>query len=321
MTAPAVTITSTMHLPGLPTWDIDDGTLRIVNGSHVDSLGRQWTVAKHPDGEKGWTNTPGPRTNRDDRADGDGSYRSKSYRKERIITLSGTVWCPTPEVREQTEVELAAVCSDGGRLYTYRRTTDTFDQAVLVELDDEPLIDVITINRVDWSFRFAAPDPRKHDYRWQEPRAAPATDNAPGGGLDDSGGGLPEPLDPGVPNDPTLAQVANYGTAVASPVFILDGHGTPLPPVGILRDDTGDRLDYLATVAVGETVTINCDEFTARGVPPRSAFSSARGDVSSLVTVGASGWPVVAPQDTATFRMLGSGPSDSLTVALRSAWR
>lgn len=317
MTAPAVTVTVTSFMPGpgLPTWEID--WLRIVHGDCWDSLGRQWTVAKHPDGEKGWNAPAGPRTNRSDRPDGDGSYRSRSYRKERLITLSGSVLCPTPELRERTEIDLANLCSDGGRLYTYRRTTDSFDQIVDVELDDDPLIDMITMLRVDWSFRFAAPDPRKHDYTWQEPRMSPAVDNAPGAGLDDSGGGLPEPLDPGVPpNDPVLAQVANYGTAPTAPVFVLYG---PQPPVSILRDETGERIDYLASIATGEIVQINCDEFTARGVPPRTAMSNFNGDVTAWVV--ASEWPTVAPQDVATFRSLGSGSPDSATAALRSAWR
>lgn len=316
-----ITIVSSMPGTGLPTWEID--WLRIVAGASTDSLGRRWTVARMPDGEKGWSNPPGTRTNRDDRPDGDGSFRSRAYRKERLITLSGSVHCPSAAVREQTEAELSALCGDGGQLYTYRRITDTFDQVVDVELDDEPIIDPITMQRVDWSFRFAAPDPRKHDYRWREPRASPATGGVPGGGLNYSSGGLnygggglnyglPSPGSGAVP-----ATVGNFGTADAAPFFILTGSN---PSCSIARDETGQRLDYLGDIDIGETVWINCDEFPTRGVPAQSAMSSTRGDVTSLLVVQ-TGWPVIAAQDVGTFRLIGSGPPESLTVAFRSAWK
>lgn len=319
MTAP--TIVSSRRGAGLPTWSVD--TLKVVGASHTDSLGRRWTVASYPDGEKGWSNPPAPRTNRDDRVNQDGSFRSTSYRKERTIVLSGSVWCPTPALREQTEIELSAVCAPGRDLYEYRRTTDSYDQVAMVELDDEPIIDVVTLHRVDWSFQFCAPDPRKHDYRWQEPRGDPPQPGAPGGGLDDSGGGLSDAgggLDDsaGTGTQARPAVVANYGTASAAPFLILTG---PLPASPLItRMETGETLGYGAAVATGETVSINCDEFPARGVPAQTAISSTNGDVTSLLTVGTS-WPLVAAQDVASFILSGAGPVESLTAALRSAYR
>lgn len=327
MTAPPVTIVSTMALPGTPTWDIGGGALRIINGSHIDSLGRQWTVAKHPDGEKGWAASPGPRTNRNDRIDAEGSWRSRSYRKERLVTLSGSVLCPDPATRERTETELAALCDPAGGFYTYRRTTDAYDQCIEVELDDDPIIDVVTLCRVDWSFRFAAPDPRKHDYQWQEPRADPPQTGLPaagiddtGGGLDDSGGGLDD-LAGGVPGiEARPALVGNYGTAPARPFFELRGGATGLTRPRIYRLETGEELRCQSNIAIGETVWINCDQFPARGVPAQMCLSSTRGDVSSLWSVGVT-WPEVAAQDVATFALDSTGPREAMTVALRSAYR
>jgi hypothetical protein len=185
------------------------------------------------------------------------------------------------------------------------------------------MIDVVTLTRLDWSFRFAAPDPRKHDYRWQEPRADPPQTGLPaaglddsGGGLDDSGGGLHDGVEEGAVGA-RPAMVANYGTAPARPVFILRG---PLSIPRIVRVETGEELRCTTDIADGEVVTINCDEYTTRGVPAQTCLSSTRGDVTSLWSLGVT-WPEVAAQDVATYALDSSGPIESMTVALRSAYR
>lgn len=317
MTAPAV---SWMPGNGLPTWQIGDG-FAIIAGDCIDELGRHWTVAKHPGGEKGWSNPPGPRTNRDDRSDADGSFRSASFVKERLITLSGAVECFTPELRERTEIELAALCPPGASLYPYRRTTNTYDQVAMVELDDEPLIDPTTLTALAWSFRFGAPDPRKHDWHWQEPRAHPPQ-NSPGagisdaaGGISDASGGISDGAQVGV--EELVATVANYGTATARPFLIVRG---PFSQPSFTRMETGETVRSVSEIAAGETVWINCDHFAVRGIPPQTAISSTRGNVTSEWSV-AIDWPEVAAQDVAHFSIGGAGPRESVTVALRSAYR
>lgn len=311
-----MTTTRPQRQLGLPTWEID--TLRITRANSVDELGRRWVVSKHPDGETGWTGAPATRTQRSDRPFGPGQFRSAAYRKEREIGLTGTVWCPDEAIREQTEVELASLCSDPGRLYTYRRRTETYDQTADVELNDAVLLSVMTPYRLDWSLAFVAPDPRKHDYAWQEPQSTVATPGSfgldfSGGGLDFSGGGL----DFGTPAVMSVAKVANYGTAPAYPVFELTGQ---LSSPAIVHLETGARLTYADAVALGETITINCDDFPQRNQPGKTCLSTARGNVRSLLTIGTT-WPVVDPGEVATFQLQAApGVAGGMRSMLRSAY-
>jgi hypothetical protein len=304
---------------GRPTWDIGTGALRIVNANCHDTLGREWTVDRHPDGEKGWAPPAGPRTQREDRPEGHGAYRGPNWRKARIVTLSGKVWCPTTMLREQTELELAGLCSDEGRLYAYRRTTEAYDHAIAVELDDDPLISVVSPFLLAWSFQFAAPDPRKHDYAWQEPVWNPFVVST--GGLDDSGGGLTDAgggLDDAAGiGGPLPLQLMNSGTAPAYPFITLTGQ---IPQPRILHVETGAVFTYAVDIAPGEVITVNCDPFAARGVPAHSCLSSVRGDVSALWTIEPD-WPVIAPRSPATFVLASSGaPGSQIKVGTRSAW-
>lgn len=297
-------------------WTID-GLTFYVDDTILDDLDRAWVVRKNE--EKGWANPPAPRTRREDRPSGPGSYRSTAYRQERIYTLAGAVWCPSPSIREHTEHTISALCSDPGRLYTLRRRTATYDQVIEVELDDEPLVEMVTMERLDWSFQFAAPDPRKHDYTWQEPVATPPTVptntglDFSGAGLDFSGAGL----DFGDQSVPSTAQVSNHGTAPVYPLFTLTG---PLTAPTVVHVESGRTVAYAADVAPGETIVINCDDHQQRGVPGRACLSSARGNVRSLISIGTE-WPRVDPQTAASFQLRAGGDqSSSVTAAIRSAW-
>lgn len=303
-------------VPGLPTWWIDD--LWIRQGNSGDEYGRRWTVDKNPDGEQGWAGSPAPRVVRPARPNSHGTYRGTAFRSERLITLAGAVWCPDVKTREYTELQLAALCSDPGRLYTYRRMTEAYDQTIDVELNDAPLVATQTLRSVKWSFQFAAPDPRKHSTGWQDPVVYPPTGG--GSGLDYTEPGLDHStpgLDYGTTQEIADAQVANYGTAPAYPVLTLTG---PLDEAEVAHAESGRSIVYNASIAAGETVTINCDDQPQRGWLGHARVSSQRGNVATLCTV-TSEWPVVDPQTVGSFRLLaGAAPPASLTVSLRSAW-
>lgn len=302
-------------LTGRPEWWVD--TLHISPDRAVDDLGRQWTVGAHPDGEKGWASSAAPRTDRTDRPNGHGAYRSASYRKPRTVTLAGTVWCPDIATREQTELELAGLCSDPGRLYTYRRRTGTFDQFIDVELDDEPLIEMVTLWRLDWSFQFAAPDPRKHDYHVQAPIAGPPTTSAAGLDFTSPGLNFSAPgLDFGTPPLPQPVSIGNYGSAPAFPLIQVFGPAT----TSVVRCITsGFEFIYSAPLDNGEILTINCDSFPRDGYPPRRAISNVHGDVRNNLSI--SGWPSIDPGGLETFTLLAeAAPTTQLRVIFRSAW-
>lgn len=300
---------------GLPEWWID--TIHITHSESTDALGREWTIGQHPAGEKGWSSSAAPRTVRTDRPNSHGSYRSANYRKGRTISLAGTVWCPTIALREQTELELAALCSDPGRLYTYRRRTTSYDQFADVELDDEPLIDTMSLWRVDWSYQLYAPDPRKHDYQVQAPIAGPPIGGASGVDFSSPGLDFTSPgLDFGTPGLPQPVSVGNYGTAPAYPVIQVFGPATN----GVVRCTTsGFEFIYAAPLDDGEILTINCDAFPRDGYPPRRAISNVHGDVRNFLSI--TGWPTVDPGGLETFTLLTeAAPTTQLRVLLRSAW-
>lgn len=317
MTAPALVVPT---LPsGIPIWSVDEFT---VHGSYMlDELGREWGVEDGTDDD--WDTPAPPRTKRDDRPDGHGTTRGIAWRGGKTFTLGGYVGCPSSALREQSALELATVCSDPGREYTFRRRTDSFDHVMDVELDGSPLIKKINLYTLRWQFTFHARDPRKHDATWQDPivnPVDPATQidglvfDEPG--LDFSGAGL-DFLVGSEPASPGRAQVANYGSAPTHPVFKLTG---PLATPEIRHLESGRLIRYLANIAAGEIVRINCGDFPARGLLEHECVSTTRGDVRSLVHAGMD-WPVVGPREVASFQLTspGSAPAE-LMASLRSAW-
>ncbi len=298
----------------LPTWTVD--TLDVSAFLRTDELGREWGVRAGSDA--GWVAPPAPRTVREDRPHSHGSFRGVAFRDYRQFTLGGFVACPDAVTRERTELELSALCSDPGRLYQFRRRGASFDQTAMVELDEAPKIEMVTLYRLDWQFTFAAPDPRKHDFSWQQPVSTLPSDSTGGAdfsasGLDFSGSGI----DWGTGAAPAPARVGNYGSAPAYPVFTLTG---PLDQPVVTAVGSGSSIYYGGSVSSNETVTINCDGFGQLGVPGHGCVSSTRGNVRSLLSIGDE-WPRLEPGMTEGFQLQGSGGgSPTLQVSVRSAW-
>lgn len=307
MTAPALGLQT-------PTWVIDGvtfpGTLT------ADARGREWVI--HKDGETGWQGAPKSRTERIVRTNGGGAFRTAAYRDVRVLTLKGTVWCPDADTREDTELELAGLCSDPQRLYEYRRTTNRYDQVCLVELDDQVLLsNPAGMLRLDFSFQFAAPDPRKHAYVWQTPQTGVPLVQT--GGFDFDPDGLdfdPEGIDTEDDTITGAATVVNLGTAPAYPVFQVEG---PCERPVIYDRTTGGTLTFSGSLERGDMLTINTDSFTVMETPGHGVFLNTSNRRTQLVRRGE--WPVVAPRSSSTFSFSAATPTDAkLTVNLRSAW-
>lgn len=291
-----------------------DGLVVADGLGYTDALGRLW----HLEGEEGWSTAAATRANRTSRSEGHGAYGSQAFYDEKPIVLRGAVSVDTPALREQTLLELAAICSDGGRTYTMRRTAGPgFDHVCEVRRAGRPEV-VDHLYDIDFTLSFVADDPRKHAATWDERRMTSPPYQATG--LDYSDGGLnygAPGLDYGTARGAAVAQVANRGLAPAAPVFILPG---PLTPPRIVHDESGRSVWCSEGIAAGEVVTVNSDDFPARGVLGRRAHSSTRGDVTSLWTASPD-WPSVDGQAVANFRLEASGsPADDPLVALRSAW-
>lgn len=281
-----------------------------------DPVGATWYVEK----TTGWAGAPPTRPARAERPAGMGTFRSAGWRKERIITLAGHCKTPTTPTRLAAQDQLSAVCSDPTRLYTLQVTDQTGRvRTADVELDGDVLVAVEDERWFGWSLQLAAPDPRKHDGSWvvvETPLPAPGP-----GGVDATTPGV-DATTPGVssgpPGLPGIVSAANVGTAPAYPVLELVGRLNS-PSVRVL--DTGQTLNYSATVPPGHSLWINTGEFPALGLGARTVLldqTSSRRPYLALPL----GWPVLAPGTRATFTITDTStdPAARLRLWLRNAW-
>lgn len=314
MTSPVPTSPVPTAASVAPTYRIEWLTLPGA-GEGRDELGRTW----HLTSEKGWDQGAAPRTSRDARATQHGSFRSRAYTGELVLAVAGTVHFRDPSLMERTKADLRALCRDGGRLYSVRRTAGAWDQVRAVELDGAHDIAPVGGFDIDFQLSFAAPDPRAHDWSWQERLATPPASTGQAGldftdGLDFSGAGLDFG---GAPDPPAVAELGNYGTAPAALHLELTG---PAPTPTIRGEVGGWQITYNGTVEDGEQLVINLDDVDARGALGRSVVSTRRGNVRRDCTPLPPD-PAVAPGgvERVSLRVAGS-TSARLMARLRSAW-
>lgn len=295
----------------LPTqWSIDGLVLGALDAENC------WWVLRKSDG---WFGPPKPKTQRSAKFQVAGSFRNLAPRGERIVALTGTTKCPSSIARLDALDRLAAIASDPARLYTLAVTelngrTRTMD----VELDAKTDVTMVANSWFDWQLQFAAPDPRKHDLTWQAPTAGLPVGESPGldystPGLDFSGVGL-EFGNPGVPQ---YAQVVNFGTAKAYPVFQITG---PVQTPFITDLSTGTTVGYAGRLVAGDVLVINCDEFPALGYPARSVFLNQTSNRRVNLVKQSSDWPTIGPGEVHNFQFEGVGYGATMTVFMRAAW-
>lgn len=303
-----------------PTWQIDGFEFSGMAPYHretgeYDANGWAHVVSK----ETGWVNGAKPRTNRTAKAGTSmGSYRGPASRDERIITLEGYTYCTSRQARERAELELARMCANPRQLYEFRRFTDVMDQTLFVELDDQPMCELVTSHEIKWSFQWAAPDPRKVSSYWQQPITGLPTSG--GGGLDFSGGGLdidPGFLDFGTPGTSAIAQVGNIGTETAYPLFRIRG---PVTNPVVFEASTGAMLTYTGVLGVSDELWINCDIENQRGYPGHGVYLNNANRRGQLAISG--DWPSVPAHRTGTYSFFAADYNAyaSLQVWFRSAW-
>lgn len=260
-------------------------------------------VEWHFDALDGWTLGGGVSTTIADRPGAHGSFDGPSYRRSRVINISGTCIADTPLLANDAAERLAAVLADGG-LGTI--TVDSPGRALSasVRLSDTPQAQWLSRNAFRWALQLTAPDSRKY--------ALPGiltADLATG----DEGQGLTFPLafpllfDDGAPAG--RVSFSNNGTAPSEPVFTVAGSF----PSGfqVTHVETGARLRYEAP-AVGEYL-----------LDAREGRVSIDGqDRSGYLTVRE--WPSVPPRSSATFAISAIGDpalaSGSLTVTFSPAF-
>ncbi len=315
MTAPAV----------FPTVTVDGVSLlfRVGGASPLptDIAGVEWICTKL----EGWAGAPKPRTARTDKPFGPGAFRSRSFAGSRIIAVEFVVTAPDVGTIRLVEQQLAAWCSDGGRLYDMTVLDPPLrPQVAKVELDDAVLTKPRTWCSLDVSTQFVAPDPRKWDQYWTDRTTlvpVPSNDGADfsSGGVDFSTPGLSFGLAPIV----SSALIANYGTAAVGPFITVTvtGNGTVATP-RITDLISGWSMVYAGALVTGDVLTINCDEFGQRGQGGHSCLLNGVTNVWSQV-VRSGDWPVIDPQGVANYQITASPTSSAaavLVVSVRSAW-
>jgi hypothetical protein len=283
----------------------------------VDSNGVEWLLTKFD----GWSGRPAPRTARTDKPGHSGQFRSSAYHGPKIINLEIVATAPDDLTMRVAETAVEALCSDPARLYPLVVDESGMTRTMMVELDDAIQIAPRTWNSSLIGMRLAAPDPRKHDNAWQSPSVNLGI--PPSGGADFSAPGLNYSVVPGVdfgtPGTPAVATVHNSGTAIAYPIFAVQG---PLSANWQIYDVTnGVVLTYTKALSATDFVTINTDDFPAQGFPGHGVYlNSTNNQRASLLTTA--GWPYVLPGQTVTYNLRAPNYSAAalMTISLRSAW-
>lgn len=305
----------------LPTITVDGVTLLFRVGGvgplPTDTNGVEWVCTKL----EGWAGTPKPRANRADRPFGPGAFRSQSFASSRTVAAEFVVTAPDSDTLRQVEQQLGAWCSLGGQLYDLTVNDPPIRPLVArVERDDAVLIAPRNWNSITVATQFEAPDPRKYDQYWIDRTTivpVPST-----GGLDFTSPGLvftAPGLQFGPPPVVSIAQVANYGTAPVGPFFTISGAVTQPRVVDL---STGWSMQYTGTMSAGDVLTVNCDEFPARGQGGHTALLNGVTNVWGQV-VRSADWPIINPQVVATYQITAAPQivaSATLVVSVRSAW-
>lgn len=284
--------------------------------SSIDDDGVEWVAETFT----GWWSRPAPRTARSGRSSGAGSFRGPAWTGERIITVAGTLTAPNQQTMLNAKRRLAAICTGSSGLYELAVYDDSDTTTADIEIDGEILTEFIDWRSCRWSLQFAAPDPRKHAYVWQSP-ACPLP--SPGVGAADfstpgvsfSGG-----VDFGTAPVASTVTITNTGTAPAHPLFTIVAVADACTNPVITEVSTGNTPTYAGTLATGDQLQINTDDFAAQGVPGHGVVLNGTRNQRALLRL-AGDWPMVPPGESRSYRFdAGSGTTATLAVQLRSAW-
>jgi hypothetical protein len=295
------------------TWELDNLTF----GAEDDD-GVVWYVTA----SDGWFGPPKPKTQRQAKFQTAGSFRNLAPRGERIIVLTGKTRCPDVLTRLDALDRFAACASNPAVVYDMTVTDQTGrPRTIGVELDAATDVKLKGPLWFDWQLTLGCPDPRKHDSTWQQPACGPPISFG-GPGADFSGAGLDfsgDGLDWGTPDAPQSVSVTNWGTATAYPVLQLTG---PFTNPTITDLTGGIPLTYAGSGVFGDTVTINCDQFAARGFPSQSVYFNGTSSRRAQLVIP-QGWPQVGPGETRTYQFTADNTNPAtttLTAYLRAAW-
>lgn len=234
-----------------------------------------------------------------------GSYDGPTYRRARVITLTGWIYADTRPLLMAAVDRLATILFDG-RLGSF--TVDDPDlgsRTAMVRLSAQPEASDWTDTTVRWQVVFTAPDYRKYGL------AVSLFTGLPSGGT-----GLlyplVYPLTYGDPDTGGRISYVNEGTAAVQPVITV--HGPLSAGFQVTHLETARRLRYEHPVGSDVVLDSGTGTVTVDG-QERSAYLTVRE------------WFTVPPGASATFTLstLGSEtaastPTAGMTVAVASAY-
>lgn len=244
-----------------------------------------------------------------ERRTGHGEFAIAGKLAGRVITIDG--WC-VGEVRAEVGQwleGLAATLGDGGFGDLTVTDDDLGEKSATVQLLDDDEVDWDGRGFAKFQIILLAPDPFRY---------GTTSTGSTSFATDPEGVGLVEGfftdnvMDFGpLPTSDGTVTVTNEGSAPAYPVFYVDGPG-PAGGFSVLDLGTGRRITYLGGLPEGSSVVFD----SAAGSVVIDGSADRRGD--TIVT----GWPVVAPGESATFRFAPESNSSAavLSVLLRSTY-
>jgi hypothetical protein len=276
------------------------GGLRIQLGdlvlNTVDAQGVGWYCASMD----GW-DSPDTRTTLTEREADHGAWAGPVYLQERVVTLAGKAYAPSPDGVFGAVEQLKTANSLGDQTLT---VYETVPRQLTVRRSGKLLAQRLTDQVVDWSIQMTAADPRLYA----------TTQTVTTLRLPSVTGGLQFPATFPVEFDATViagdTTITNDGTIDARPTIVINGPvSQPLVTVTD-PDGTAMSLLYGGDIAAGDWVVLDCDAHTAyyNGVASRRALVS--GD-----------WPTLLPGASGlSFRAGAYSATATCTITYRSAW-
>lgn len=240
-------------------WQIEGLSGVTLDAVTPDTFGCVWAVEDYT----GWDDSPPPRPNRTDRPSDHGSFDAPDFFGSRIVSLTGSVWCPTPLLRNAATQRLSSAFTDARRFYAITRTTELGPEYISCKLDATTKIDVLKAADIGQWFNFsmqvAASDPRKYSTTTSSsitnlPSTSGGLDWVTSGGLNwvTAGG-----LNWGSTTSSGQIVMTNTGTADTWPKYTISAGANDLSTPGITIVTNGNVLFYNASLVAGDVLVIN----------------------------------------------------------------
>lgn len=289
-----------MAVRGVTTFENTSATLTLATGY---TLGLAPGTDRVVMGIEGWFKPAPNRRRKTERQGAHGTFGERSYKDERLVSMTGSYQAPDRATAAAFTDEIAAFLADGTSGLFVVGDPDLGERYATVFLDGTD-VDWKGGRDVKFTVDMAAPNPRKYGAAVSSTTGPPVD----GGALefDLFGGTFPGVLSFGAPGSAGTAEAGNIGTADALSKFTVDGYA---PGFTITELETGRRLVYTGTVPAGSSLVID---------PVAGTVELDGSDRGQLLTIRE--WTPVPARGTSRYLFESTGPNARMTVEGVSAW-